>query len=180
MKKALKLTLAVALMLSATSLFAQKFGRVNSQEIIMAMPETKQMQTNMEAFNKDLQNNLEAIQVEFNNKYQDFQKNYSTLSAAVREMKQKELQDLTQRLQEFEQMARQESMKKQDELLKPIIEKAKNAINKVSAAGGYLVVFDISTGSLAYFDQATLTDIAPAVKKELGITETAAAPAAAK
>ncbi len=180
MKKVLKLTLAVALMLSATSLFAQKFGRVNSQEIIMAMPETKQMQTNMEAFNKDLQNNLEAIQVEFNNKYQDFQKNYSTLSEAVREMKQKELQDLTQRLQEFEQIARQESQKKQNELLAPIIEKAKNAINKVSAAGGYLAVFDISAGSLAYFDQAALTDIAPAVKKELGITETATTPTPAK
>ena len=38
MKKAIKLTLAVALMLSATSLFAQKFGRINSQEILLAMP----------------------------------------------------------------------------------------------------------------------------------------------
>ena len=47
MKKALKLTLAVALMMGATSLYAQKFGRINSQEIVMAMPETKEMQTNL-------------------------------------------------------------------------------------------------------------------------------------
>ena len=44
MKKAIKLTLAVVLVMGATSLFAQKFGRINTQEIIMAMPETKTMQ----------------------------------------------------------------------------------------------------------------------------------------
>ena len=35
-------------MMGATSLYAQKFGRINSQEIVMAMPETKEMQTNLE------------------------------------------------------------------------------------------------------------------------------------
>ena len=79
--------------------------------------------------------------------------------------------------------AQQDFQKRQNELLAPIIEKAKNAIDKVAAAGGYLAVFDTSTGSLAYFDEASLTDIAPAVKKELGITDApaaAAAPAASK
>ena len=67
-----------------------------------------------------------------------------------------------------------------NELLAPIIDKAKSAIDKVAAAGGFLVVFDTSTGSLAYFDEATLTDVAPAVKKELGITDAPAAAPAAK
>lgn len=174
MKKAIKLTLAVVLMLSASSLFAQKFGRVNTQEIIMAMPETKEMQTTMEAYIKDLQDQMEALNVEFNNKLQDFQKNFNTYSDAIRDMKQKELQGLTSRREEFEQIAQQESQKKQNELLAPIIEKAKNAIDKISLAGGYLAVFDTSTGSLAYYDEAALTDIAPEVKKELGITEPAA------
>lgn len=178
MKKAIKLTLAVVLMLSASSLFAQKLGRVNTQEIIMSMPETKEMQTTMEAYIKDLQDQMEALNVEFNNKLQEFQKNFNTYSEAIRDMKQKELQGLTTRREEFEQIAQQESQKKQNELLQPIIEKAKNAIDKVSVAGGYLAVFDTSTGSLAYFDEATLTDIAPEVKKELGITDAPAAPAA--
>ena len=177
MKNVLKLTVVLVMMLGSTSLFAQKFGRVNTQEIIMAMPETKQMQTNMDAFIKDLQDNLEAIQVEFNNKLQDFQKNYETYSDAVREMKQKDLQALQARQQEFEQVAQQETQKKQQELLTPIIEKAKKAIDKVSVAGAYTAVFDTSTGSLAYFNETGLIDIAPEVKKELGITD---APAAKK
>ena len=158
MKKAIKLTLAVVLVMGATSLFAQKFGRINTQEIIMAMPETKTMQENM----------------------QDFQKNYNTFSDAIKEVKEKELNDMQTRTREFQERAQQDYQKKQNELLAPIIDKAKSAIDKVAAAGGFLVVFDTSTGSLAYFDEATLTDVAPAVKKELGITDAPAAAPAAK
>ena len=191
MKKAIKLTLAVVFVMGATSLFAQqKFGRINTQEIIVGMPETKEMQTNMEAYAKDLQDNLESMTVEYNQKLQEFQKNFNTLSDAlntlsesVRQLKENDLNALIQRRNEFEQAAQQDFQKRQNELLAPIIEKAKNAIDKVAAAGGYLAVFDTSTGSLAYFDEASLTDIAPAVKKELGITDApaaAAAPAASK
>lgn len=180
MKKAIKLTLAVVLVLSSTTLFAQKFGRINTQEIIMSMPETKEMQTNMEAYAKDLQDNLETINVEFNTKYTEFQKNFETLSDAVRQLKSKELQELQNRRDEFQQLAQQEYQKKQNELLAPIIEKAKDAIDKVGKAGAYLFVFDTSTGSLAYFDEAALTDLAPAVKKELGITDAPATAPAAK
>ncbi len=180
MKKTLKLTLAIALLMGSTSLFAQKFGRINTQEIIMAMPETKTMQTNMEAYAKELQDNIETMNVEFNTKLQDFQKNFNTMNDMAKEMKEKDLNDLQARIREFQERAQQEYQKKQNELLAPIIEKAKNAIDKISAAGGYLVVFDTSTGSLAYFDEATLTDIAPEVKKELGITDTPAATPAAE
>ena len=93
MKKAIKLTLAVALVMGSTTLFAQKFGRINTQEIIMSMPETKAMQTNMETYAKELQDNIETMNVEFNNKLQDFQKNFNTLSDALKEMKQKELEE---------------------------------------------------------------------------------------
>lgn len=175
--KAIKLTLVVILAMSATSLFAQKFARINTQEIIVAMPETKEMQTNMEAYAKDLQDNAETMNVEFNNKLQDFQKNMNTYSDAVRQLKEKELRELQNRIQEFEQAAQQDYQKKQSELLAPVIDKAKAAIDKVAAAGAYLVVFDTSTGTLAYFDEAMLTDIAPAVKKELGITDAPATPA---
>ena len=85
-----------------------------------------------------------------------------------------------QRRNDFEQVAQQDLQKRYNELLAPIIDKAKAAIDKVVTAGSYLAVFDTSTGSLAYFDEAMLTDLAPAVKKELGITDApAAAPAAA-
>ncbi len=179
MKKLIKLTLVLVMMLGSTSLFAQKFGRIDSQTIIMAMPEFKEMQTNLESLDKDYRENLELIGVEYQQKLQEFQKNYNTYTEATRNIKQKELVDLENRAQTIQQMAQQDLQKKQQELAAPIYEKAKKAIDKVAAAGGYTAIFE--TGTLAYFSETALTDIAPLVKKELGITDApakAAAPAA--
>ena len=126
MKKAIKLTLAVVLVMGATSLFAQKFGRINTQEIIMAMPETKTMQENMDTFAKELSDNIETMNVEFNTKLQDFQKNYNTFSDAIKEVKEKELNDMQTRTREFQERAQQDYQKKQNELLAPIIDKEQN------------------------------------------------------
>ena len=146
MKKTIKLTLAVVFVMGATSLFAQKFGRINTQEVISVMPEMKEMQTNIEAYSKDLQESMENIVVEYNNKYQEFNKNFSTMSDAVRQLKEKELNDLIQRRNDFEQVAQQDLQKRYNELLAPIIDKAKAAIDKVATAGSYLRHFDRVAG----------------------------------
>ena len=85
MKKAIKLTLAVVFVMGATSLFAQKFGRINTQEVISVMPEMKEMQTNIEAYSKDLQESMENIVVEYNNKYQEFNDHVGRRTPAQRE-----------------------------------------------------------------------------------------------
>ena len=106
----------VALVLGSSSLFAQKLGRINLEEIITLMPEYKEMMTNMEAYSKDLRDNLETIQVELNTKYNDFQKNKATYSEVTRQLKEKELTDLQNRLQEFYQSAQEDLQKKEKEL----------------------------------------------------------------
>ena len=173
MKNVLKLTLVLAMMLSCTTLFAQQLGRIHSQEVMLAMPETAEQQTDLQAVAKDWEKNLELINVEFNNKLQEFQKNLNSMSDAARQIKEKDLNDLRQRGTEMQQMAQQDLARQEQELMTPIIEKAQNAIQAVSKAGGFTAVFE--TGSLVYFDETTLIDITPLVKKELGITETAAA-----
>ena len=170
MKRVLKLTLGVvALVVCSTSVFAQKMGRINMQELIVAMPETTEMQTNLEAYSKDLSDNLETMQVELNNKFADFQKNYETMTEAVRNVRQKEMQDMQGRIEEFQQSAYQELQKKQNELLQPIITKAQEAVAKVSKAGSYVVVFDTSANSMAYIDESAVADLLASVKRELSI-----------
>ena len=173
MKKIIKLTLVLALALSTTTLYAQKLARVNKSEIFAVMPETKEMQTNLESFGKDLQDQLEQIQVEFNNKLADFEKNQATMAASIKQMKQQELQQLQQRYGEIQQLAQQDMQKKQAELFEPVQKKAMDAVKKIAKAAGYLAVFE--TATLVYFDEAQLVDIAPLVKKELGIVEKPAA-----
>lgn len=174
MKKILKLTLAVALMMCATVASAQKFGRVDLAAIVPNMPEFKEAQTNLEAYGLDLQNQLEQIQVEFNQKYAEYEKNRATYTDTIRQMKESELQQLQQRFQEFQQIAQQDIQQKEAELMEPIYNKANEAVKAVAEAGGYMVIFstagDMATSAgLAYFDPAALTDITAEVKKGLGI-----------
>ena len=171
MKKIVKLTLTVACVMFSTSLFAQKFGRINLQEIVFAMPEFKEMQTKLEAVTKDWGEQLETIQVEFNNQYTNFQKDRANLSAAAVQVKESELQALQTRYAELQQVAQQDVERQQAELFRPIHQKAMDAVNKIAAAGGYTGIFDMSVASMAYLNESTVTDISAAVRKELGITE---------
>ena len=172
-----KLFILVAALFTIGTVSAQKFARINVQEVVMAMPEFDEAQKNLEAFGKDLNEQMEQIQVEFNNKLADFQKNQATMAASVKQMRQQELEQLQQRFSEFQQIAQQDFQKKQAELIEPVQKKAQEAVNKVAKANGYIVVFDISVPSLAYIDEAQTSDIAPLVKKELGIVATTATPA---
>ena len=170
-----KLLILVAVILGVSTVSAQKFARINMQEVVTIMPEFAEAEKNLEAFGKDLQEQMEQIQVEFNNKLADFQKNQATMAASIKQMKQQELEQLQQRFSEFQQIAQQDFQKKQAELLEPVQKKAQEAVNSVAKANGYIVVFDTSVQTLAYLDEAQVVDIAPLVKKSLGITEQPAA-----
>ncbi|MEG1623026.1 MAG: OmpH family outer membrane protein [Alistipes sp.] len=174
MKNLLKLTLAVTLVLSATSLFAQKFGRVNVQDVIVEMAEFKTVQANMEAFQKDMASTFEIMQVDYNTKVADLKKNEATYNEPMKNLKYKELQELTARIQEFQDNAQRDIQAKQNELMEPIYKKVDTAINKIAKASAYVAVFNTtpSTTPLAYFDANSLPDLAPAVKIELGIKAT--------
>jgi outer membrane protein len=165
-----KSIMIVALFLCAASVGAQnlKFGHINSQELLMAMPERDSAEAKLKKYAKDLQDQIETLQVEFNKKYQDYLQKKATLTDAIREMKEKELSDLQSRSQEFETTAQQDYQRQQSDLMKPIVEKANTTIQKVAKANGFLYIFDISTGAVTYFSDQSI-DILPLVKKELGL-----------
>ena len=166
MKKII-LTLAGFLFLFSASANAQqpKFGYINLQEVVSLMPERTEAQTQLQKINDDYASMLELMQVEFN------QKNMSTYSDAVKQVKERELQDLDTRMQELYTTANKELETKSNELMAPIIEKAENAIKKVGRDNGFLIIFDESMRPMAYYDESALVNALPLVKKELGIAE---------
>ncbi len=172
MKKLIRLTLVISMaILSTTTLYAQKFGRINMQMVLASMPESKEMQTNLESFGKELNEQLEQIMVEINNKTAEFQKNQATMAASVKQLKQQELEQLQTRYYEFQRVAQTDYQNKWNELFAPIQKKALEAVDKIAKAGSYTAIFDTSSQSLAYFSESQLTDIYPLVRTELGITE---------
>lgn len=134
------------------------------------MPERDSAVSKLDKFTKTLQDQVEELQVEFNKKYQDYLQKRSTFTDAIREMKEKELNEMQQRAQEFQQVAEQDYQRYQSEVMKPVIERADSAIKKVAKANGFTYIFDTSTGVILYFSEQSV-DIGPLVKKELGITK---------
>ena len=106
MLKKIALVLLLALPMGV---FAQnlKFGHINAQEIVSAMPEFAKAQSDIEALDKQLTSELQRTQEEFNKKYQEFQQAIAkdSLPANIAERRQKELQDMMQRQEQFQQEA---------------------------------------------------------------------------
>jgi outer membrane protein len=164
---------------TATAQETYKFGHINSQELLMLMPERDSAQVRMEAYSRELTEQIEAMQVDYNNKLNTYQAKQATWTAAILEAKQKELQDMGVRIEEFQRTAQEDFQRMQMTLLRPINEKAMNAINKVGSENGFLYIFDISTGAVPFFNTAQSIDVLPMVKQELKIPADKKLPAAA-
>lgn len=170
MKKGLTLLL-LTVMVSGSAIFAQKalkVGHINGQEIISLMPERTEAENQIKTFGEQLGKDIESLQVELNNKYNDFQNNEKNYTELIKKSKVEEIQNLQARIQEYQKNAQQEFQKKEAELMKPIIEKAQNAIKEVAKANGFTYILDISAGGVLY-ESEDANDISTLVKAKLGI-----------
>ena len=144
---------------------AKKTGYINSQELIETMPEAIKADSVIKKYSGDLSDQLKTMGTEAQTKYADYQKNVKTWSDAVREVKEKELNDLQNRIQEFQQTAEDKVGKKRQELLKPVLDKAQKAIKDVGAEGSFDYIFD--GANILYAKDSE--NIMPMVKAKLGI-----------
>ena len=166
--------IALVLMLALPmGVFAQnlKFGHINAQEIVSAMPEFAKAQSDIEALDKQLTSELQRTQEEFNKKYQEFQQAIAkdSLPANIAERRQKELQDMMQRQEQFQQDAQQQMAKAQNDAMAPIYQKLDNAIKAVGAAEGVIYIFDLARTSIPYVNESQSINLTSNVKANLGI-----------
>lgn len=170
MKKILKSALVAmfcALMSFGYSQATVKLGYVDSNELLELMPGKDSVQQVLQAYGQSLETQLQTMYGEYQTKVQDYQANSRTMSDIIRQTKEKEIADLETRIQTFQQQADQDLQDKQVELLQPILDKAKNAINAVAKEKGYTYIFDVGTGAFLYFENGD--NILPLVKAKLGL-----------
>jgi len=170
MKNLTKIVIIVFLVGFTTVSFAQKkqkFGHIDSNELLKLMPGRDSAMNKITDYAKTLENQLKGMQSELETKYQTYLANEANMTELIKQTQQKELQDIQARIEAFQTSAQDELEKKQNELLKPIIDKAKAAIEKVGKDNQYTYIFDAGIGVLLYSDPTE--DILPMVKKELGL-----------
>ena len=170
MRHFLKVTLLAIILSTSVSTFAQslKFGHIDSNKLLAIMPEKEEAQKQIQAAAAEYDTQIKAMREEAQTLINAYVEQRDGLAEAVRADKEKEIQNLQTRMQEFDGFAQQALQKKQNELLKPIFDKASAAIKAVGAENGFIYVFDSSTGVILYNSNNSV-DIMPLVKTKLGI-----------
>lgn len=166
MKKTILTLCFVALGLCAVQA-QNKLGYINSNELLSIMPESVAMQDELQSYAKGLESSLGAMQAEGEKKLADYQQNEATMSELVKQDKIRELENIQQRILEFQQNAQESLSAKEQELITPILDKARKAIDEVAKEGNFTYIFDASTGNILYANENE--NILPLVKAKLGL-----------
>src|SRR5262245_14546620 len=144
-----------------------KFGHINSADLIKMMHETKAADRAQAKYSKTLEDQIKTMTAEYQSKLKTYQDQGATMQEAIKATKEKELQDLGDRIQDFQQTAQESVQKKKEELYGPILKKAEDAIKTIAKEKGYSYIFDTSAGVVIFAQPSD--DIMSMVKTKLGI-----------
>ena len=145
-----------------------KFGHVNTQEIIQAMPEYTKAKSEIDALQAQYEADLKSMQDELQKKGEAFEKEQATLPENIKVRKNQELQDMYQKIQQSFQDNQQALQKASPEKMNAITTKVIDAIKQVGQAGGYVYIMEIGAG-IPYISTTLSTDVTAQVKTKLGL-----------
>ena len=148
------------------SVFAQKFGVVNTNQLMESLPEIKTINEQMEAATKKYEDEFAKLQEEFNKKYQEFQALEESTPQTIKERRMQEMQELDSKIQKFRETAMQDLQRQQQQLMAPVQENVVKAIQSVGAEGGFTFIFE---NMMPVYVGTDVTDVTPLVKTRLGI-----------
>lgn len=142
-----------------------KLGHINSQELLQIMPGRDTAQATLQKEAAEIESTLKTMQSELERISNEFMQKQAEWTELIRNTKRSEIQDMQTRIQAFYENAQKQLQERETELTKPIVDRAKKAIEDVAREGGYTYIFDGAT--LLYSQDSE--DIMPQVKKKLGL-----------
>ena len=175
MKKLLNISLLLTFFaIAVTNLQAQKFGHLNSANILGFMPGVHESDVTLKAYQDSLVSVGEEKAAQLKKEFDEFMEDYNTgnVPPIKAQQKQEEFQKKEQELVQYEQVIYNMVNQRREELLAPLIDSLQDAINAVGKEGGYTFIFE--TGASAAGFSALLfapesDDISALVKSKLGM-----------
>lgn len=142
-----------------------KLAHIDVSELMTFLPEMKTAQAQIEKLSKTYDTEYRTMVDEYQNKLKKYEQEAPTVGDKINEERSKEVQTLGQNITQYRETAQKELQKKQEDIFKPILEKARLAIQKVAKAQGYQYVLDASSGGGVIFAEGP--NLLNDVKKEL-------------
>ena len=138
MKNLKSLFIAMLMALPMTFSYAQsKVAHIDTQQLIGQMPEVVAAQKQLEELEKTYTNQIESTYKEFQTKAQSYSADAANQTDVTNQARQKELETMQQNINQYRETAAQDLQKKQVEMMRPLYDKAKTAIEKVASAQGF-------------------------------------------
>jgi outer membrane protein len=160
----MKITKYTILTLALASLaFADvKIGYVDSNEIMNNFDEVRQVQADLEKEQRRLESEFNELVYSLDSLKQDFDRQRLLMSDTRRNEKENEILNKEKSVQKFQLDKfgpEGEIYKTQNQLLKPVLAKIDDAIQKVGSDRGYDFILDAMSGALLYaLDSHNLTE----------------------
>lgn len=165
----LKKLFLLLIFVAPISLVAQeKIAYMSYQEILLKMPELKDIESKLATKRESIQTNEAAIKSEFNKKVEEYQALTDDSSPSVRSDLEKQIQQIQERYEAFIQTSQTELQKEQETLVAPLHDKLQKTIKTVGDELGYTYIIDRS--ALLYVG-ANAIDVSKQIKTKLGITD---------
>jgi outer membrane protein len=167
MKNLKSLFIAIIMALPMTFSYAQsKVAHIDTQKLIGEMPEVIAAQKQLEQLEKTYATEIENTYKEFQTKAQSYSADAANQTDVTNQARQKELETMQQNINQYRETAAQDLQKKQVEMMRPLYDKARVAIEKVAAGQGFDYVLDASAGGSVIMAKGK--DLMADVKAELG------------
>jgi outer membrane protein len=143
-----KILFATAFLLFTISVQAQlKIGYIDSDFIRKQLADFQDVDKRMDTYVKEWNDEIAKIDKTWKDKFDDYDKRKLLLSDQKRVELETELQGLEKKMRELQQTKygpSGEFQKKQEELLKPVLEKVNKAVKKVATENNLDFIFDRS------------------------------------
>lgn len=165
----MKKILIFIMLLAPMSMLAQKFGYVNSAELIQLMPEFANAQKKIQELEKKYTDDFNSMRTELEKKGTEFEKlQKDSVPENILKRRYEDLLQMEQRLQQYGQEVQQSLAQAEQQEMMNIQTKLRDALDAVGRDGGYVCIFDLS-GGMPYVSKTLCEDVTMKVRTKLGI-----------
>ncbi len=174
---------AAALLVGAPSLVTaqtagQKFAFINSQAIMQAAPGAVEAQMQLQKELETMRGTVAKLTDSLTVMDSLYKKEEAALAPAAKEARQKTMREKQADFQDRVQKLNDQAQQREGELMQPVLESVRKALDDIRMEGGYSFIFDVAAGSFIVSADKNL-DITDRVLAKLRLSAPKAAPKAA-
>jgi outer membrane protein len=144
-----------------------KIAFISSQQILEQTPGYAAAESTFKKEYQGFQDEAQKLRQQFDSAVQTFEKQSIALSSSAKQTKQKELQQLQQRLEQRTSELQDKSQQRQRELIQPIQARVNAVIQGLRAEGNYALIFDADSPTSNIVAADPSLDITPKVIERL-------------